>query len=59
MISEDAPGICIGERGRAWTPNENIETTAAEARVKTIFDIDEFSLFFGCLPPKFERDIKE
>jgi hypothetical protein len=29
----------VGEPGRAWAPNENIEATTEQAKIEAIFDI--------------------
>jgi hypothetical protein len=52
MISGD--GIRAGETGKAWTANENIETTALQAKIDAIFDIDVFSLSFGRIALPFD-----
>jgi hypothetical protein len=33
----------VGEPGRAWAPNENIEATTEQAKIEAIFDIEMFS----------------
>jgi hypothetical protein len=43
MTSGDATGICVGDPVKAWASNENIKTTAPQAKNEVIFDIDVFS----------------